>query len=133
LQLKASLNRSQLLKIGKAPDKSVFLSLNPAKSEQRKMSLELYLLKLLDVVSDSRDVITFFTSHITMQSEQSQHHDSGMEHSVDEQASLTYVKEGILVKKGKSFGGWKSRYFRCKPDVLEYYERVNIVSIHFTI
>lgn len=31
-------------------------------------------------------------------------------------------KEGYLTKRGKNFGGWKSRYFVCDGPVLEYYE-----------
>jgi PH domain len=34
-------------------------------------------------------------------------------------------KEGYLTKRGKNFGGWKSRYFVLQGPVLEYYESVS--------
>jgi hypothetical protein len=33
-------------------------------------------------------------------------------------------KEGYLTKRGKNFGGWKTRYFVLQSPVLEYYESV---------
>ena len=33
-------------------------------------------------------------------------------------------KEGYLTKRGKNFGGWKTRYFVLQGPVLEYYESV---------
>jgi hypothetical protein len=33
--------------------------------------------------------------------------------------------EGFLVKKGKNLGGWLSRYFVVKDDVIEYYDTVS--------
>lgn len=35
-------------------------------------------------------------------------------------------KEGYLTKRGKNFGGWKTRYFVLQGPVLEYYESVRI-------
>lgn len=35
-------------------------------------------------------------------------------------------KEGYLTKRGKNFGGWKTRYFVLQGPVLEYYESVSI-------
>lgn len=37
-------------------------------------------------------------------------------------------KEGYLTKRGKNFGGWKTRYFVLQGPVLEYYESVSLVS-----
>lgn len=33
-------------------------------------------------------------------------------------------KEGYLTKRGKNFGGWKTRYFVLQGPVLEYYDNV---------
>jgi hypothetical protein len=33
-------------------------------------------------------------------------------------------KTGYLMKRGKNFGGWKSRYFQIEGPVLEYYDQV---------
>ena len=32
------------------------------------------------------------------------------------------LKSGFLLKKGRTFGSWKSRYFELLPDRLEYYK-----------
>lgn len=34
-------------------------------------------------------------------------------------------REGYLTKRGKNFGGWKTRYFVLNESVLEYYESVS--------
>lgn len=51
-------------------------------------------------------------------------------------------KEGYLTKRGKNFGGWKTRFFVLQGPQLEYYESVRfllieqqrrISNVHFTI
>lgn len=37
-------------------------------------------------------------------------------------------KEGYLTKRGKNFGGWKTRYFVLQGPSLEYYESVSAPS-----
>ena len=36
-------------------------------------------------------------------------------------------KEGYLTKRGKNFGGWKTRYFVLQGPSLEYYESVSVL------
>ena len=36
-------------------------------------------------------------------------------------------KEGYLTKRGKNFGGWKTRYFVLQGPSLEYYESVSLL------
>lgn len=38
-------------------------------------------------------------------------------------------KEGYLTKRGKNFGGWKTRYFVLQGPSLEYYESVSVTLI----
>jgi RalA-binding protein 1 len=39
------------------------------------------------------------------------------------------TKQGYLTKKGKNFGGWKTRYFLLdNSGVLKYYESVSWIS-----
>ncbi|KAJ3192817.1 Kinesin-like protein kif3a [Irineochytrium annulatum] len=64
LQLKASVNRQLLSRIGKPPEKGLYSTMNPAKSDQRKVALEMYLQRVLDVLSDSRDVIDFLSTNV---------------------------------------------------------------------
>jgi hypothetical protein len=35
-------------------------------------------------------------------------------------------KEGYLTKRGKNFGGWKTRFFVLQGPVLEYYDCVRV-------
>ncbi|KAJ3411226.1 hypothetical protein HDV05_002570 [Chytridiales sp. JEL 0842] len=164
-RLKVSVNRVVLAKIGKAPEKSLLTSLNPGKTDQKKVAIELYLQRIIEVLRDSRDVIEFMTSNAvgfvgTNSSAANQMATSGPSppssiyknrtpsvskpvdatspnvgtlnnnlggsagsgELADPTQGSTVLKDGYLVKKGKSFGGWKSRYFVCRRGVLEYYE-----------
>lgn len=49
--------------------------------------------------------------------------------SRDDRAPLASqgYKEGYLTKRGKNFGGWKTRYFVLQNSVLEYFENVRLV------
>ena len=42
-------------------------------------------------------------------------------------------KEGYLTKRGKNFGGWKTRYFVLQGPVLEYYESVSTCSLNIVL
>ena len=41
-------------------------------------------------------------------------------------------KEGYLTKRGKNFGGWKTRYFVLQGPVLEYYDYVSSFFFNLT-
>jgi len=40
-------------------------------------------------------------------------------------------KEGYLTKRGKNFGGWKTRFFVLQGPVLEYYDCVSGLLFKF--
>ena len=42
-------------------------------------------------------------------------------------------KEGYLTKRGKNFGGWKTRYFVLQGPSLEYYESVSTPELSIEI
>lgn len=42
-------------------------------------------------------------------------------------------KEGYLTKRGKNFGGWKTRYFVLQGPSLEYYESVSAPELSIEI
>jgi RalA-binding protein 1 len=74
--------------------------------------LENYLQTLIDLPIKNKDeIIAFFTCDILREA-----------HRPVAQAGY---KEGYLTKRGKNFGGWKSRYFVLQGPVLEYYESVS--------
>lgn len=77
-----------------------------------KAVLENYLQTLIQLPVKSNDeVIAFFTSDIVREQKQPV---MQMGH-----------KEGYLTKRGKNFGGWKTRFFVLQGPVLEYYDCVS--------
>ncbi|KAJ3032040.1 UNVERIFIED_CONTAM: hypothetical protein HDU68_008073 [Siphonaria sp. JEL0065] len=135
-KLKSKASKQAISAIGKPPEKSLFTSMNPIKSDQRKVALEMYLLRVLDATPASPEVISFLTSNIStghaLATSQSFGSIGGMQ-AADSTGDIdalmnpqgvdaTILKEGYLMKRGKNFGGWKPRYFRCKPYFLDYSE-----------
>lgn len=73
--------------------------------------LEQYLQSLVKLpVKNNDEVIAFLTSDIVRETRQP--------------VMQAGHKEGYLTKRGKNFGGWKTRYFVLQGPVLEYYESV---------
>ncbi|CAG8771905.1 1417_t:CDS:2, partial [Gigaspora margarita] len=111
-KLKQRHSKSTINKIGKLPDKNLFHNNAPSKVDQRKTALEQYLQHIISLPlrdnKDSNDLCKFLSTNVIEQD--------------DKDSQPTGFKEGYLTKKGKSFGGWKSRYFVLKSPVLEYYE-----------
>lgn len=75
-------------------------------------ALESYLRSLIALpVKNKDEIIAFFTSDIVREAQKP--------------VSQAGYKEGYLTKRGKNFGGWKSRYFVLQGPSLEYYESVS--------
>jgi RalA-binding protein 1 len=122
-RVRALLGRNQLKKIAPLPDNKLFKDNAPAKVDQRKAILEAYLQSLLHPPSPSskgvggnsgvyaEEICEFFSSDIVSEGKRAP------------VAQMGY-KEGYLTKRGKNFGGWKTRYFVLQGPVLEYYESV---------
>ncbi|OCF44834.1 hypothetical protein I317_01323 [Kwoniella heveanensis CBS 569] len=91
--------------IAPLPEGRAWKDFAPSKIDQRKAALETYLQSLLVApISDKTDLCRFLnTDHVRAKSE-------------------TARKEGYLTKKGKNFGGWKTRYFVLDGPRMEYYE-----------
>ncbi|CAG8541157.1 11675_t:CDS:2 [Ambispora leptoticha] len=107
-KLKQRQNRS--LKIGKLPDKNLFTNNAPSKVDQRKLALENYLKHIISLpLKDTKDLCEFLSTDV-------------VEREDPEYLNSMGHKEGYLTKRGKNFGGWKTRYFVLKSAVLEYYE-----------
>jgi len=87
------------------PEGKAWKDFAPSKIDQRKAALEAYLQSLLVApVSDKSDLCTFLSTDVV-------------------QAKTNKLrKEGYLTKKGKNFGGWKTRYFVLEGPVMKYYE-----------
>lgn len=106
-KLKAQRNRTISSRIGKLPDKALFSNNAPSKVDQRKIALEQYLQHIISLpLEDASDICEFLSTDV-------------MDTKVFQ---ATGQKEGYLTKRGKNFGGWKTRYFVLNENVLEYYE-----------
>ncbi|KAG0746603.1 hypothetical protein G6F33_004821 [Rhizopus arrhizus] len=107
-KLKAQLNnRSMTARMGKLPDKALFSNNAPSKVDQRKIALEQYLQHIISLpLEDTSDICEFLSTGIL---DTTNHQPSGQ-------------KEGYLTKRGKNFGGWKTRYFVLNDYTLDYYE-----------
>ncbi|KAJ7602259.1 hypothetical protein B0H17DRAFT_1189965, partial [Mycena rosella] len=96
-------------KIVSLPEGKLWKDQAPAKVDQRKAILETYLQTLINLpVKNNDEVIAFFTFDIIREYEQ----------------PVVQVghKESYLTKRGKNFGGWKTRFFVLQGPVLEYYD-----------
>lgn len=95
-------------RIAKLPDKALFTTNSPSKVDRRKAALEQYLHHIVLLpLEDSSDLCEFLSTNVV---------DSDVIYS------RTGRKEGYLTKRGKNFGGWKTRYFVLHGSSLEYYE-----------
>ncbi|KAF9048281.1 RhoGAP-domain-containing protein [Hymenopellis radicata] len=75
----------------------------------KKAVLQNYLQTLINLpVKHNDEVIAFFTSDIVR--------------DMNQPVMQAGYKEGYLTKRGKNFGGWKTRYFVLQGPVLEYYD-----------
>ena len=98
--------------IAPLPDGKAWKDFAPSKIDQRKVALEAYLQSLLAApLSDKTDLCGFLTSD-----------------PVQAKAQSTR-KEGYLTKKGKNWGGWKTRYFALDGANMEYFESVSRASV----
>ena len=96
------------------PDGKAWKDFAPSKVDQRKAALEAYLQSLLVApLSDKSDLCSFLSTD-----------------PVQAKASVGR-KEGYLTKKGKNFGGWKTRFFVLDGPIMEYYESVSEPILSF--
>ncbi|KAF7964909.1 hypothetical protein HWV62_1755, partial [Athelia sp. TMB] len=122
-RVRANVGRGVGKKIASLPEGKLWKDHAPAKVDQRKehyhlrerlltpiqAALEMYLQTLVNLpIKDKNEIIAFFCSDILREAKKPVH-----------QAGY---KEGYLTKRGKNFGGWKTRYFVLQGPVLEYYE-----------
>ncbi|KAJ7257866.1 hypothetical protein B0H12DRAFT_1282145 [Mycena haematopus] len=96
-------------KMANLPEGKLWKDHAPAKVDQRKAILETYLQALVNLpIKNNDEVIAFFTSDIVREYKQP--------------VMQAGHKEGYLTKRGKNFGGWKTRFFVLQGPVLEYYD-----------
>lgn len=108
-RMRAAVGKSMAKKMGILPEGKVWKDHAPAKADQRKIALEVYLQSLVSLpVRHKDELIAFLTSDIVRETKKP--------------VMQAGYKEGYLTKRGKNFGGWKTRYFVLQGPVLEYFE-----------
>lgn len=108
-RVRSSVGKGVGKKIANLPEGKLWKDHAPAKVDQRKAVLENYLQTLINLpVKNNNEVIAFFTSDIVRETNQP--------------VMQIGHKEGYLTKRGKNFGGWKTRFFVLQGPVLEYYD-----------
>ncbi|KAJ3482868.1 hypothetical protein NLJ89_g12112 [Agrocybe chaxingu] len=108
-RVRSSVGKGVGKKIANLPEGKLWKDHAPAKVDQRKAVLENYLQTLIHLpVKNNDEVIAFFTTDIVREQKQP--------------VMQVGHKEGYLTKRGKNFGGWKTRFFVLQGPVLEYYD-----------
>ncbi|KAL4254831.1 Rho GTPase-activating protein [Abortiporus biennis] len=108
-RVRATIGKSVGKKLVSLPEGRLWRDHAPAKVDQRKAALETYFKSLIQLpVKNKDEVIAFLTSDIVREAQKP--------------VARAGYKEGYLTKRGKNFGGWKSRYFVLQGPSLEYYE-----------
>ncbi|KAF9573398.1 hypothetical protein EC968_008580 [Mortierella alpina] len=88
---------------------SDFVNLD-SKVDARKVALEQYLQQLTSLrIKDTRDLCEFLSTSV-------------IERGARKDGLQVGWKEGYLTKRGKNFGGWKTRFFLLRGPVLEYFD-----------
>ena len=109
------------------PDRKLFSGHSPATIDARRTALEAYFDELLDTEIDERSAV-FICRYLSSDvldpqgdaaQRAAQHQDATIQQNV---SSGKARKSGYLTKKGKNFGGWKSRYFVLDSQDLRYFE-----------
>jgi RalA-binding protein 1 len=109
------------------PDRSLFQGHAPAKMDARREAIEKYFETVLDSPMNEKGavVVCQYLSTDVMQTEEIDANGtlwrSGPRSPVVGSDGRP-LKEGFLTKRGKNFGGWKSRYFILDDPILRYYE-----------
>ncbi|ORZ02870.1 hypothetical protein BCR43DRAFT_520118 [Syncephalastrum racemosum] len=103
-----SQGRSVTSKLGKMPETSLFSGQGSFENiDQRNAAMGNYLRQAFSLqLADMTDLCEFLSSNV-----------------IDKATyKVSKYKQGYLTKRGKNFGGWKSRFFMLDGPVLKYYE-----------
>lgn len=112
----------------KTPDRTLFSGHSPAKIDARRIALEQYMDELLNTPLDTATAVELckYLSTNTLPPNADETGSSscaaieGSAHMIGPDGRP--VRSGYLTKRGKNFGGWKSRFFLLDGPQLKYYE-----------
>ncbi|KAG9325610.1 hypothetical protein KVV02_000635 [Mortierella alpina] len=109
-KLRVTQSRNVINNLPRLPDKNLFTTHAPSKVDARKVALEQYLQQLTSLrIKDTRDLCEFLSTSV-------------VERGARKDGLQVGWKEGYLTKRGKNFGGWKTRFFLLRGPVLEYFD-----------
>ncbi|KIX97816.1 uncharacterized protein Z520_06594 [Fonsecaea multimorphosa CBS 102226] len=119
--------RSRCPDLPKLPDRKLFSGHSPAVVDARRNAINDYFDDLLDTPMDEQAaaVICRFLSTDVMEPQLTiplHNSENAQSRQVTQSNSGIPTKSGYLTKKGKNFGGWKSRYFVLDSPELRYFE-----------
>ena len=116
------------IKLPSAPDQNMFTGHAPAKIDERRNALNQYFKEVFQRVMFAFDrsnddkvalfLCDFFSKDVIEREEVNSSEDPASPTS----PRFIARKEGYLAKKGKMFGGWKSRYFILESSRLKYFD-----------
>lgn len=109
------------------PDRKLFSGHSPALIDARRQAVDAYFEELLDMEIDEPSALIicrFLSTDVLDPASEPSKHVGVNQDSMPQVTSLSgkVVKTGFLTKRGKSFGGWKSRYFVLDSPELRYFE-----------
>lgn len=111
----------------RTPDKALFSGHAPAKVDARRTALEQYMDELLNTPLDVPTAVELcrYLSTNTLPPNADEMGSSGgaqegSSHMIGPDGRP--IRSGYLTKRGKNFGGWKSRFFLLDGPLLKYYE-----------
>ena len=117
--------RPRCPELPRLPDRKLFTGHAPATIDARRSAVDTYFEDLLDTHIDEQSalIICKFLSTDVLEPQTEPKSRPDQIPSQDQgDASRKTKKIGYLTKKGKNFGGWKSRYFVLESSELRYFE-----------
>ncbi|KAJ9633546.1 Rho GTPase activating protein [Knufia peltigerae] len=119
--------RPRCADLPKIPERKLFSGHSPVIIDSRRAAIESYFEELLDTPMDEQAAAVIckylstdvMDSHLNLPIQKSE--ESQNKTKPPPSAGIP-TKSGYLTKKGKNFGGWKSRYFVLDSPELRYFE-----------
>ncbi|KAJ3121523.1 hypothetical protein HK098_003624 [Nowakowskiella sp. JEL0407] len=120
--LDSKLKSTTKAKLPKIPEKSLILSHQQSKFEQKKIALEMYLQSLILALGSNPELIDFLNLNAIEVKAIPEKESPELRSNVKIDNAPPENKTGVLAKRGKNFGGWKIRYVVLNNGILDYYE-----------
>lgn len=120
--------RSKCTELPKLPDRKLFSGHSPVIIDARRHAIDHYFEELLDTPMDEQAaafICKYLSSDVldpNIRPPVQSAEDGHTKPASTPQSSGIPTKSGYLTKKGKNFGGWKSRYFVLDSPELRYFE-----------